>query len=476
MTSKCKRIIARIDIKGSRLIKGVRFEGVRVLGDAYDAAKRYYEQGADEILYTDAVASLYGRNGLSEILKQTTRDVFIPITAGGGINTVENAALLLASGADKIAINTSIVKNPVLVSELSHAFGSQCIVASIQARRISEEKWEVMTESGRERSGLDVMEWIDKVQTLGVGEILLTSVDKDGTCSSPDEALIKAAEKKAHVPLIVGGGFSLANQVIEHIDERNISGVCIGAALHYNKLSIDSLKDEIIVNIPNIKMRAKSKLSVEAEFYSLKDIRVGIIDYGIGNQQSLRNAFNKLGASVSISENTNDLERSDILALPGVGAFPEGIKRLKERGLDIFIKDAIKEIPLIGICLGMQMLYEGSEEFGYTEGLGLLKGTVRKIASDKSIVLPHIGWNNVLANNSSCLSDLPSDSPAQYFVHSYAAEDIDTNTLLYKCIYQDISFVAGVMSNSLAGYQFHPERSGEPGLQLLGATTLKLLK
>lgn len=476
MTINCKRIIARIDIKGSRLIKGVRFEGVRVLGDAYDAAMKYYKQGADEILYTDAVASLYGRNGLCEILKRTTKDVFIPITVGGGINTVDNAALLLASGADKIAVNTSIVNSPVLISKLSSAFGSQCVVASIQARKINKEKWEVMTESGRERSGLDVMEWIDTIQALGVGEILLTSVDKDGTCSSPDEDLIKAAEKKAHVPLIVGGGFSIASQVIEHIDGRNISGVCIGAALHYNKLSIDSLKEEISLKTPNIRVRRKNTLSTKNTFYSLKDKKVGIIDYGLGNQQSLKNAFNKLGASVSISDNTSKLERSDILALPGVGAFPEGMKKLKERGLDVFIKDKSQDIPLIGICLGMQMLYEGSEEFGYTDGLALLKGTVQKITSDKPIMLPHIGWNNILSNNSSCHSDLPSESPAQYFVHSYVAKDIDTETLLYKCIYQDISFVAGVMSNSIAGFQFHPERSGELGLQLLGATSLKLLK
>ena len=156
-----KRIIARIDVKGGRLIKGVRFEGLRVLGDPREAAIKYYKSGADEIFYSDAVASLYGRNSLTELVKATAKEVFIPITVGGGIRSVNDVEKILASGADKIAINTASVENKSLIRELANVFGAQCIVASIQARKTSNKSWEVMTNSGRERSGIDVKDWVN---------------------------------------------------------------------------------------------------------------------------------------------------------------------------------------------------------------------------------------------------------------------------------------------------------------------------
>ena len=190
----CKRIIARLDIKGNKLIKGIRFEGVRVIGEPNKAARQYAKDGADELLYIDAVASLYGRNSISNILRTASNEIFIPITASGGIRSVSDAKDLIQAGADKIAINTEGLKRPKLIKDLVETFGSQCIVISIQARkRHGEMNWEAMTEMGREKSGKDVFEWIKEVQDLGAGEILLTSIDKDGTLSIPDFELIQMA-------------------------------------------------------------------------------------------------------------------------------------------------------------------------------------------------------------------------------------------------------------------------------------------
>ena len=223
----CKRVIARLDVKGTRLIKGVNFEGLRVLGDACSIAKKYAEQGVDEIFYSDAVGSLYGRNSLVEVLKATTKNVFVPITAGGAIRSVEDGRKLLAAGADKLAINTAAVNDPSLITNLALKFGRQCVVASIQARKsINADNWDVMIESGRERSGLDILEWIEKLQELGAGEILITSVDKDGTQSGPDYELYKRVYPLIKVPFIFGGGFSTVKHVNKLINMMKFIIIC----------------------------------------------------------------------------------------------------------------------------------------------------------------------------------------------------------------------------------------------------------
>jgi cyclase len=175
------RLIARLDIKGPNLIKGVHLEGLRVIGSPNEYALKYYQQGADELIYMDCVASLYGRNSLEEIIQNAAKDVFVPMTVGGGIRSVEDATNLLRCGADKVAVNTAAVANPQLISGISQRFGSQCMVLSIEAKQVGPDKWEVFTDNGRERTGLDVIDWVKKGVDLGAGEILLTSVDREGT-------------------------------------------------------------------------------------------------------------------------------------------------------------------------------------------------------------------------------------------------------------------------------------------------------
>ena len=200
------RLIARLDIKGPNLIKGIHLEGLRVIGSPNEYALRYYHQGADELIYMDCVASLYGRNHLGEIIKVAAKDIFVPMTVGGGIRSVDDATEILRSGADKVAVNTAAVNNPQLITDIARRFGSQCMVLSIEAKQVEPERWEVFTDNGRERTGLDVIDWVKRGVALGAGEVLLTSVDREGTRKGFDVNLIKAVSCEINVPIIASGG------------------------------------------------------------------------------------------------------------------------------------------------------------------------------------------------------------------------------------------------------------------------------
>ena len=221
----------------------MQFDGLRVIG-IQGCCLRYAKDGADELLYIDAVASLFGRNSHTDLLLRQVKR-FLYLTAGGGVRSVSDARLLLASGADKVAVNTAALERPGLITELAEAFGSQCVVASIQARNRGNESWEAMKEAGRERTGRDVTEWIKYVEELGAGEILLTSVDQDGTCTGPDEALIEKASKVSQVPLVVGGGFGNRDQIQKAFEKSDVSAVSLGAALHNSNINLSSLKYDL---------------------------------------------------------------------------------------------------------------------------------------------------------------------------------------------------------------------------------------
>ncbi|MGV3665404.1 MAG: imidazole glycerol phosphate synthase subunit HisF [Leptospira bouyouniensis] len=237
------RLIARLDIKGTNLIKGVHLEGLRVIGSPAEYAHKYYHQGVDELIYIDCVASLYGRNNLSEIVEDSVKDIFVPLTVGGGIRSVEDATRLLRSGADKVAINTAAVTNPNLISEISRRFGSQCMVLSVQAKQIDEKKWEVFTDNGREKTGLDVVEWVKKAVGLGAGEILLTSIDREGTRKGFDVELVRAVTKQVSVPVIASGGMGIPEHLIEIVREGEADAVAMADILHYGRSTIESLRE-----------------------------------------------------------------------------------------------------------------------------------------------------------------------------------------------------------------------------------------
>jgi cyclase len=237
------RLIARLDIKGPNLIKGIHLEGLRVVGDPQEFARRYYEAGADELVYMDIVASLYGRNNLIEIVKRAAHDVFIPMTVGGGVRSVEDVKTLLRVGADKVAINTAAVRRPELISEVANRFGSQCMVLSIEAKQTRPGHWEVYTDNGREHTGLEVVEWARRGTALGAGEILLTSVDRDGTGKGFDVDLVCLVSRSVNVPLIASGGLGNEDHMIEVVREGGADAVAAAKALHYNSLTIQQLRE-----------------------------------------------------------------------------------------------------------------------------------------------------------------------------------------------------------------------------------------
>lgn len=235
------RIIPRLDIKGPNLIKGVRLEGLRVMGDPQEFAVRYYEAGADELVYMDIVASLYGRNNLSDIISRAADQVFIPITVGGGIRSVEDARHILRSGADKVAINTAAIARPQLITEVARRFGSQAMVLSVEAKQIASGKWEAYTDNGRERTGLDVVEWVQRAVELGAGEVLLTSVDREGTRKGFENDLIQAVSSKTGVPVIASGGMGSVEDFVAAA-RAGADAVSMADVLHYGRMTIPEIR------------------------------------------------------------------------------------------------------------------------------------------------------------------------------------------------------------------------------------------
>ena len=236
------RLIARLDIKGPNLIKGVHLEGLRVIGDPQEHARRYYEQGADELIYIDIVASLYGRNKLTEIVRHAAHDVFVPLTVGGGIRSVDDVDELLRAGADKVAINTAGVQRPALITEVSRRFGSQAMVLSVEAKRQGAGHWEVYTDTGREKSGLDAVEWAKKGVSLGAGEVLVTSIDQEGTRKGFDNELVAAIASAVDVPVIASGGYGAPAHLGEVV-AAGADAVAFADVLHYRRSTLPELRE-----------------------------------------------------------------------------------------------------------------------------------------------------------------------------------------------------------------------------------------
>lgn len=235
------RLIARLDIKGPNLIKGVHLEGLRVIGDPQEHARRYYEQGADELIYIDIVASLYGRSKLTEIVRHAAHDVFVPMTVGGGIRSIDDVSDLLRAGADKVAINTAGVRRPELITEVSRRFGSQAMVLSIEAKRKEPGRWEVYTDCGRERSGVDAIEWARRGVELGAGEILVTSIDMEGTRKGFDLELVRAIATAVDVPVIASGGFGEPAH-LRDVVAAGADAVAFADALHHRRATLPQIR------------------------------------------------------------------------------------------------------------------------------------------------------------------------------------------------------------------------------------------
>lgn len=499
------RIIPKLDIKGPNLIKGINFEGLRVLGKPEDFALKYYKDGADEIIYIDVVASLYGRNNLLEIVEKTAKNIFIPLTAGGGIRTIEDIRALLRAGADKVAINTAAIKNPQLISQASKVFGSQCIVVSIEAKKNEDGSYECYIDNGRERTGVDVFEWAQRVVKLGAGEILITSIDRDGTGKGYDINLVKKVTELVSIPVIACGGAGRKEHIEQVIKEGKVDAVALASLFHYNfSITADPTKYEGEGNIDYLVKNDKINLNGRIIPSDINEVKLflkeqgiacinhpnaennnsldnlinspllAIIDYGLGNLFSIKKAFESSGARVVITDNLQKIKTADGLILPGVGTFYDGIKGLEDRGLLEPIKSLIRNgKPIIGICLGMQILMTEGEEFGLHKGLDLIRGKVICMAQPEELSsqykIPHVGWNKVdflkpwhkgekLAFGNNTKDDY------FYFVHSYMVVPDNKDNIVGVTSYGNNIFCSVIKKDNIIGCQFHPEKSGDSGL------------
>ncbi len=237
-----RRIIPCLDVTGGRVVKGVRFQDLRDAGDPVELAARYDAAGADELVFLDITASSDGRDTMVDVVRETARQVFIPLTVGGGVRTADDAYRLLRVGADKVSLNSAAVARPDLLAECAHRFGSQCVVLAIDARRRSSGGWEVYTRGGRDATGLDVIEWVRRGVDLGAGEILLTSMDADGTQDGYDVELTAAVADAVPVPVIASGGAGTLPHLYTVLTAGKAQAVLAASIFHYGQYSIAEAK------------------------------------------------------------------------------------------------------------------------------------------------------------------------------------------------------------------------------------------
>jgi cyclase len=249
------RIIPRIDIKNDKLIKTIRLEGVKPIGDPKKFAKKYYDDGADEIFINDAVASLYNRNSLFDIIKEIAKEIFVPITVAGGIRSLKDVERILKSGADKVALNTQLHDTPKLINEISKNFGSQCMVLQIDAKRIDQNKWEPYTNGGRDRTYKDLFKWVQEAQDRGAGEIFLTAIDHEGTKCGAAIELIKKIKSYIKIPIIISGGIGNINHVTTLGKLDICDGIALSYLLHIENFSIKKIKEILKKNNVNVSIR-----------------------------------------------------------------------------------------------------------------------------------------------------------------------------------------------------------------------------
>jgi cyclase len=240
-----KRLIPCLDVTGGRVVKGVNFVGLRDAGDPIELAERYNAQGADELVFLDITASSDARDIMADVVARTARRVFIPLTVGGGIRSVVDARKILLSGADKVSINTAAVRRPELIHELSEEFGAQAVVLAIAARRSGESRWNVYTKGGRVDEGIDVVQWAQRGESFGAGEILLTSMDTDGVQTGFDCALTRAVAGATSIPVIASGGAGKPQDFIEVLTVGCASAALAASVFHYGKYTVEDLKEAL---------------------------------------------------------------------------------------------------------------------------------------------------------------------------------------------------------------------------------------
>jgi imidazole glycerol-phosphate synthase subunit HisF len=278
--SRTIRIIPRLDIKGPNVVKGIHLEGLRVMGRPDDFAQYYYESGADELIFMDVVASLYERNSLHSIISETAKKIFIPLTVGGGLRTIDDIKLVLRAGADKVCINTAALKNPSIITEAALRFGSSTIVVAIEAIKQNDGKYLAYTDNGREFTGVDVFEWARKVNELGAGEIVITSVDREGTGDGFDIDLVRQIAQSVNIPVIAHGGAGTKEHVYQVIDQANCDAVTMASMIHYDFLMKHNARSADTQE-GNVEFLKSKRAFHNFKTVTLPDLKNYLIDQGI---------------------------------------------------------------------------------------------------------------------------------------------------------------------------------------------------
>lgn len=275
------RLIPRLDIKGPNLVKGVHMEGLRVLGKPESFARFYCEQGADELIYMDAVASLYGRNSLLEIVERTSKEIFIPLCVGGGLRSVDDIRTVLRAGADKVSINTAAVRRPELIREASRAFGSSTIVVAIEAIRRSDGRYEAYVDYGREKTGVDAFDWALQAVDLGAGELVVTSIDREGTGKGFDVELTRRISESVPIPVIAHGGAGSATDICDVIVNGRADAVNIASILHYNFIKHgDQIRHDFSTE-GNIEFLKRGAIFSKIQDVTLREIKAELSRLGV---------------------------------------------------------------------------------------------------------------------------------------------------------------------------------------------------
>lgn len=241
-----KRIIPCLDVRDGKVVKGVNFVGIREVGDPVECAMEYDRQGADEICFLDITATHEGRRTMVDVVRKTAEHVFVPLTVGGGIGSVEDFREILRAGADKVSVNSAAVKNPELISQAAEIFGSQCVVAAIDAKRDEKGRFKVVVHGGRKDTGLDAVEWAKKCQELGAGEILLTSMDTDGCREGFDLELLRAVCSVVSIPVIASGGCGRLEHFSQVFEETGADAALAASLFHFRELTVEEVKEHLV--------------------------------------------------------------------------------------------------------------------------------------------------------------------------------------------------------------------------------------
>lgn len=282
------RIVSRLDIKGPNLVKGVNLEGLRILGKPQQFAKTYYEEGIDELIYIDTVASLYGRNSLLDLIKLTAKKIFIPLTVGGGIRKIDDIREILRAGADKVSINSAAIKNPDFIKEAVKKFGSSTIVIGIEAQKNLDGTYKCHIENGRQSTNWDPIEWALKAEEMGAGEILLTAIHKEGTGSGFDKHLLKKLTDKLRIPVIASGGAGSFSSIKEVVDYAKVDAICIASMFHYFQVEKNKLSNKYVkYEEGNTEFLNSNLIGFKGDLSSIKSVKNYLIQNNISCRKNL---------------------------------------------------------------------------------------------------------------------------------------------------------------------------------------------